>query len=136
MVVTLKYFAYLGSDVTQIYTFFRYGSELAPIFFYQILFCPDISIAWVKTLLLMCTNVTRNLILKFHENRVISCWDIAVIEFLWWRVGGVCKVIFKSCPTKVTLGWGWVKLWMIGVFTKFWVKKFSYPTKFGSKFFR
>ena len=29
-------------------------------------------------------------------------------KFVWWVVGGVCKVIFMSNPTVVLrLGWGW-----------------------------
>ena len=28
------------------------------------------------------------------------------IEFVWWVVGGVCKVIFNSNPTSVRLGLG------------------------------
>ena len=36
-------------------------------------------------------------------------WDIADIEFCG---GGVVhKAIFVSNPTKVMLGWGWIKLW-------------------------
>ena len=48
-------------------------------------------------------DVSRNLPLKFHKNRVSNSWDISDIEFVWVVVvvvggggggGGGCKVIF------------------------------------------
>ena len=39
-------------------------------------------------------DVSRNLPLKFGQNRVSDSWDIVEIEFLWWvvDVGGVKRV--------------------------------------------
>ena len=50
MAVTLKYFAYFGSDFTQIFTYFQIWLQFSSDFFLQILLCPDFDIAWVKAL--------------------------------------------------------------------------------------
>ena len=59
-------------------------------------------------------DVTRNLCLKFHQNRVSNSWDIADIEFVrWWVVVGVVGGYAKSfsCLTQLKVMLGWVDLW-------------------------
>ena len=59
-------------------------------------------------------NVHKNLLLKFHQNRVSNSWDIADIEFVWVVVvvggggggGGVKSFSCKTQPVRLMLGWG------------------------------